>query len=202
MLLTFRGLLPAPRWAKVRSTVAIVMLAQLAIACVTAAPGRSLAGSVASTAAITTPVEADRTAGASQPSSTGPISAISPPPSSAGPPPATLAAEGGDRVAGQLGSYTWDGGGSDSPWLPGAPVNVGAGEPLTVTVAGGVSVGGWSARRVPAGTKDGAGAAGLGRGDAPVTFSAPGPGSWSVQVAVRFAGGLGSAAYYWQLTVR
>ena len=38
---------------------------------------------------------------------------------SAEPPAATLAAEGGDPVAGQLGSYTWAGGGSDSPWLPG-----------------------------------------------------------------------------------
>ena len=199
MLLT----LPATsRLADMRSTVAILFLAQLTIACAAAGPGGSLAGSDASTAAITTPAEADATGGAGHTSSTGPTSAVSQSPSSAGPPPATLAAEGGDRVAGQLGSYTWDGGGSDSPWLPGAPVDVGAGEPLTVTVADGVAVGDWSARRVPAGTANGSGAAGLGGGDAPVTFSAPGPGSWSVQVVVRFAGGLGSAAYYWQLTVR
>ena len=43
--------------------------------------------------------------------------------SRAEPPAATLAVEGGDPVAGQLGSFTWNGGGSDSPWLPGAPTH-------------------------------------------------------------------------------
>ena len=52
------------------------------------------------------------------------------------PPDATLAADGGDGVAGQLGSYTWRGAGSDSPWLPGTPIAVGAGEPLTVRIGG------------------------------------------------------------------
>ena len=50
------------------------------------------------------------------------------------PPAATLAADGGDPAVGQLGSYTWLDGGSDSPWLPGTPLTVGAGEPLTVTI--------------------------------------------------------------------
>ena len=45
-----------------------------------------------------------------------------------------LAAEGGDPVAGQLGTYTWAGRRIGRPWLPGAPIAVGAGEPLTVTV--------------------------------------------------------------------
>ena len=53
------------------------------------------------------------------------------------PPDASLAAEGGDPVPGQLGTFTWAGGGSDSPWLPGTPITVGAGESLTVTLDGG-----------------------------------------------------------------
>jgi hypothetical protein len=144
----------------------------------------------------------DPTLAASPPPGTAPIPVASPSIPSAEPPPATLAAEGGDGVAGQLGSFTWNGGGSDSPWLPGTPVDVGAGEPLTVTVADGVAVSDWSARRVPAGSANGIGAVALGGGPAPVTFRAPGPGSWSVQVLVRFADELGSASYYWQLTVR
>lgn len=123
-------------------------------------------------------------------------------PSSAEPPPASLAAEGGDPIVGQLGSFTWNGGGSDSPWLPGTALTVGAGERLTVTLSDGVVPADWSAGRVPAGTPNGVGAVGIGSGPGPVSFAAPGPGSWSVQVQVRFADGVGSAAYYWQLTVR
>lgn len=123
-------------------------------------------------------------------------------PAADAPPDATLAAEGGDPVVGQLGSFTWADGGSDSPWLPGAPLTVGAGEPLTVDLADGVAVATWTSRRVPAGTTDGAGAVGLGGGPPPATFAAPGPGSWSVQVDITFAGGLGAAVYYWLLTVR
>jgi hypothetical protein len=121
---------------------------------------------------------------------------------SAEPPSASLAAEGGDAVVGQLGSYTWLDGGSDSPWLPGAPISVGALEPLTVAIGGGVPVADWSARRAPAGSATGAGAVALGGGGPPVAFTAPGPGTWSVQLIVRFAGDLGSATYYWQLAVR
>jgi hypothetical protein len=106
--------------------------------------------------------------------------------------------EGGDPVVGQLGSYTWADGGSDSPWLPGTPISAGAGEPLTVTIGDGVAIAGWTARRVPAGATNGTGAVGLGAGGTPVTFAAPGRGTWSVQVAVVFAADLGSAAYYWR----
>ncbi len=35
----------------------------------------------------------------------------------------------------------------------------------------------------------------------PVSFAAPPPGSWSVNVEVWFADNLGSAAYYWLITV-
>ncbi|HEV7605658.1 MAG TPA: hypothetical protein VGO15_11860, partial [Candidatus Limnocylindrales bacterium] len=103
---------------------------------------------------------------------------------------------------GQLGSFTWGAGGSDSPWLPGAPLIVGVGERLTVSFAGAVGVVAWSARRVKAGSSDGAGAVGLGSGTATVAFTAPGPGTWSVQLTVDYGAGLGTATYYWKLTVR
>jgi hypothetical protein len=119
-----------------------------------------------------------------------------------GPPAATLAVDGGDPVAGQLGSYTWSGNGSDSPWLPGAPITVGAGELLTARLDPDAEVASWSARRVAAGTSDGAGAVELGEGAAPIAFAAPATGHWSVQLTVGFAGELGSASYYWDVTVR
>ena len=118
------------------------------------------------------------------------------------PPSATLAADGGDPVAGQLGSFTWRGGGSDSPWLPGAPITVGAGEPQSVTVDDRVPVGSWTARRLPVGTANGVGATALGAGGGAVAFAAPDAGSWSVQVDIQFGDDLGSAAYYWRLDVR
>ena len=125
-----------------------------------------------------------------------------PPPSLAEPPSASLAVDGGDTVTGSLGSFTWGDGGSDSPWLPGAPIAVGSGEPLVVTLADGVAVKDWLAKRVPAETTDGAGAIAIGDGaSSPITFLAPGSGDWSVQVLVTFGDGLGSAAYYWHVTV-
>ncbi len=122
--------------------------------------------------------------------------------SAAEPPAASLAVEGGDPVTGQLGSFTWGDGGSDSPWLPGSPIAVGTGEVLTVSIAGPVAVATWSAKRLPEDAMGGSGATGLGTGGPPIAFDAPETGSWSVQVTVDFDGGLGSATYYWLVTVR
>jgi hypothetical protein len=118
------------------------------------------------------------------------------------PPAASLKAEGGDPVVGQLGSYTWNGQGSDSPWLPGSPIRVGAGEPLAVTIAGQPAIDDWTVQRVAGGATGGAGAVAMGSGqDAPIGFVAPAAGSWSILVDVRFPGG-SDAAYYWVLDVR
>ena len=86
---------------------------------------------------------------------------------------------------------------------PGSPITVGTGERLTVALAG-------RRRRWPPGPPNGsppgatggAGAIGLGTGGPPIAFDAPEAGSWSVQVTVDFDGGLGSATYYWLVTVR
>jgi hypothetical protein len=124
-------------------------------------------------------------------------------PDGSGPPKATLSVEGGDAVTGQLGTYTWGGAGSDSPWLRGAPLKAGPGEPLTMTLSDGVAAGQWTARRLPAGSEGAPGAISLGTGPgAPVTFPSPRKGTWSVQVTVEFGGGQGSASYYWRLDVK
>lgn len=116
------------------------------------------------------------------------------------PPDASLAAEGGDPVVGQLGSYAWGDGGSDSPWLPGAPVAVGAGEPLFVTLADGTGIASWTAVRAPAGATSGAGAVDAGTGTGAIAFTVDETGRWTVAVTVSFVGG-GSAVWYWQLEV-
>jgi hypothetical protein len=119
----------------------------------------------------------------------------------AGPPVAALAAEGGDPTDGQLGSYTWGDGGSDAPWLPGARMAVGAGEPLTVSFQPEANIQTWSARAVPA-TSDGpANATALGGGSGRPRFAAPDAGTWTVEVRVVFADAAGRATYFWQLAV-
>jgi hypothetical protein len=175
------------RWSIPRPLSVILPVALLAGACATGPSGSA----VPSGPLVTLP----------------PTEAVAPPPQDAStattePPAATLAVEGGDPVAGQLGTFIWGDGGSDSPWLPGSPIAVGAGERLTVALADGVGVATWSAKRVPAGSTDGAGAVGLGTGGPPIAFDAPEAGSWSLQVTVDFDGGLGSASYYWLATVR
>ena len=117
------------------------------------------------------------------------------------PPEAQLAAEGGDAVLGQLGSYTWLQSGSDSPWLPGAPIAVGAGEPLTVGLVPAGDLADWRARYVPSNAGDPRGAVVLGEGTGDPAFRAPKAGSWTVELFVEFAAGAGTASYYWLLDV-
>ncbi len=123
-----------------------------------------------------------------------------PGPTADGPPSARLAAEGGDAVTGQPGSYVWDQTGSDSPWLPGSPIAVGAGEPLIVVLEPAIDVSAWRARYVPAPSSGPAGAVTLGEGVGPPRFSAPGPGSWTLALEVRFGEGR-TASYAWRLDI-
>lgn len=125
----------------------------------------------------------------------------SPPDLADGPPEATLSAEGGDPVIGTLGSYAWGDAGSDSPWLRGAPIAVGVGEPMTVAVVDDVPVASWRARFVPSSASDPTGATALGEGVGLPTFAAPAAGSWTVEVHLTFAEGFGDASYFWRLEV-
>ena len=187
----------------------------LVAACAVVGPGSPPAGSLQS-GVPTTPTATRATAAPSVarnqtvPPSPSPSPTRVPPPSAsppsvptaATPPEASLSAEGGDPVVGQLGSYVWGGGGSDSPWLPGAPIAVGAREPLAVTFAGGPPVARWSARRARAGATSPIGAVPAGGGPGPIAVDAPASGSWTLAVTVEFAGGIGSATWYWRLDVR
>ena len=189
------------RWSIRRSALAILPVVLLASACTSGATTGATTGPVADTGVPAT-ATASATPGANAIAGAGAAASPDASVSSAEPPASSLAAEGGDPVVGQLGSFTWGDGGSDSPWLPGSPLVVGSGERLTVTVADGVAVEDWTAQRVLVGTTDGSHAVGLGSGGAPISFRAPDVGSWSVQVTVRFAASLGSGTYYWHLTVR
>lgn len=151
-------------------------------AAVTPAPSQS----VAAPTAVATPSAVAASAGS--------------PTAPALPPAASLAAEGGDPVVGQLGSFTWGDGGSDSPWLPGAPIAVGAGEPLSVTLADETAVATWTAVRAPAASTSGAGATAAGEGSGAIGFAVAEPGRWTVAVTIGFVRG-GSATYYWRLDV-
>ncbi len=151
-------------------------------------------------------------AGSDPPAATGgptsdptaaPTVAGTPEPTAANEPPAAwIAVDGGDAASGQLGSYTWTETGSDSPWLPGTPIAVGAGETMMVTFGDPVGVSAWTARRVRVGSTDGSGAIGIGSGGSAIAFALAEPGDWSVEVTVQFADGIGSASWYWQITVR
>ena len=169
-----------------RSAPVVVALAVLMAACSVGGPGGPPPTGLPSAASVATATPAASPTAAS---------------STAQPPAASLAVEGGDPVTAQLGSFTWNGGGSDSPWLPGSPITIGQGERMTVSFTTDPGVASWTARRAAAETLDGAGAVGLGQGATPITFSPPPPGTWSVQLTVQFANRRGSAAYYWQVTV-
>ncbi len=137
-------------------------------------------------------------------SSTLPVATGGPSPTVAGrdaPPDALLAAEGGDPVAGQLGTFVWFETGSDAPWLPGTPITVGAGEPLAVSLVPDGDIGAWSARFVPANAGGPDGATSLGEGAGLPAFAAPGPGTWTVELFVEFAPAAGNAHYFWRLEV-
>lgn len=176
-----------------RRLSAVALVAMLAIVVVACAP----AGTPAEVASPTP----SPSQGAS---ATAAASPADPSPSLAGrdaPPDAALAADGGDPVTGQLGTYLWFDSGSDAPWLPGAPLRVGAGEPLTVQLDPDGAIERWTARLVPAAAGGPAGARALGEGTVPVAFEAPESGDWTVEVSITFADGAGQASYFWRLQV-
>jgi hypothetical protein len=172
------------------------------VACAVAPPSAPPVGPDASRVPPATAVATRATTSPTRGARPSPSPSASPPRPAATPPAASLSAEGGDPVAGQLGSFTWGDGGSDSPWLPGAPIAVGAREPLAVAFAGGPPVSSWTARRARAGATSPVGAVPAGSGAGPIAIDAPASGSWTLAVSVDFADGLGSATWYWRLDVR
>lgn len=197
-------------WFLIRRTTVVGMAVAMLTAGCTAVPGSSFDPGSASPIITSEPattaspvVTASAMATASPPVTQEP--AMTPAPTIAGidsPPEALLAVEGGDPVMGQLGTSTWKNGGSDAPWLRGAPITVGAGEPLTVTFLPGMDVASWRTRYVPAASDGQAGGASLGEGIGQPTFQAPAAGSWTVDVTVTFHVENGRADYYWRLDVQ
>ncbi len=191
-------------WSLIRRTMVVGLAVAMLSAGCTAAPGSSLDPDSPSPAASTTPVTPATPIATNTPEPTQ-EPAMTPAPTVAGidsPPDALLAAEGGDPVMGQLGTNTWKNGGSDAPWLRGAPITVGAGEPLTVTFLPGIDVASWRTRYVPAASDGQTGGASLGEGVGQPTFQAPAAGSWTVAVTVTFHEENGRADYYWRLDVQ
>lgn len=119
------------------------------------------------------------------------------------PPTATLTAADGIPIAGALGSYTWDGAGSDSPWLvPPKDQAVHRGGPYALAFDPATEAERWRASWAPVRSGTAGDPAGTAEGvGAPAAVPGPGrPGIWSLQVDVRFAGG-GHAAWYWRVVI-
>ena len=177
------------------TAIGIVVVVGMALACSPAASSGSGSAAPPGIGSVASPTSSAVNGG---PSSGGPSPTV---PGRDAPPEALLAAEGGDPVPGQLGTYVWLETGSDSPWLPGVPLAVGAGEPLTVTLAPDGEIRAWTASYVPATARGPEGASSLGDGAGTPQFEAPGPGVWTVEVLVEFASGVGEAHYFWRLQV-
>lgn len=128
-------------------------------------------------------------------------SASSPSPAPDGPPAAWLAVEGGDPIEGALGSYTWGDGGSDGPWLHGAPIRVGSGEPLTVTLTPDVPIEAWTIRYTWFDATSPSGAIELATGRGAPAFAPPPAGAWTVELRIVFDDDAGEATYAWAMTV-
>ena len=119
------------------------------------------------------------------------------------PPDAVLLGTGSGPAMGALGTFSWDGLVSDSPWIvPRRGVDAAPGTPLRVRFASGPAQVDWTARwaRIRGGEARTPRAAGSGDGgrirvDAPVEA-----GDWSLQLEARFPGG-GRAAWYWRVVV-
>ena len=176
-----------------------IVVVVLAGACGGGPPLSTAAPTVASTATAASAGPSSALGSPSPTPSAPPTAMATPEEPAIGPPAALLAVEGGDPVEGSLGTYIWAGGGSDSPWLSGAPIRVGARESLVMTFDPPAPIAGWSARYVPADASGPAGAVSLGEGDAGPSFALPPPGSWTVELSVTFADDLGEAHYFWQV---
>jgi hypothetical protein len=181
-----------------RVPTAVVSILVIALtACVGSSDGTGSDAPLPTVAATTPSNGATAGAASSAPSPSGAVEA------SAGdrPPAAHLATEGGEPVTGQLGTFVWGDGGSDSPWLPGAPLRVAAGERLVLTLSPKTGIGHWRARYTRARATDPGGATSLGSGAGDVGLTAPAKGNWTVEIALEFADALGSASYFWRLEV-
>ena len=119
------------------------------------------------------------------------------------PPRALLVGTAAGPVAGDLGTFSWDGLVSDSPWIVQRSGDaVASGARLRVRFGGSAGQTAWTARWAPirrreAGTPKAAGSGEDGR----IVVEAPGEaGPWSLQLEARFGDGR-RAVWYWRVAV-
>jgi hypothetical protein len=171
--------------ATVRTTVLAVLLVTLA-ACGPVPPATPRAEATAPPASEP----------ASEPAAPTPIP-------DAQPPDALLAGVAADPVAGDLGTFTWAGLTSDSPWVVGrAGGSADAGATLVVEFRPDVGEATWDATwaRVAGGQAQQPGdVSDPATGPVRVTLPAE-PGTWSLQLFARFGPGR-DAAWYWRVEV-
>jgi hypothetical protein len=138
-----------------------------------------------------------------------PPSKTSPPPASIDatgepplpqPPIAVLTFAGGEPVAGDLGTYTYRGTGSEAPWLAGEPVAVPpTGALAQVFLSEPLPIASWWARVAPTGRQPRLGEPReIGTGAGPIAFELP-TGAWTLELSVQFGDGIGDATYFWEL---
>ncbi len=192
---------------------AALTMALLAAACTAGAPttsvnrtvpsggasaGNHVTRSAAATSSSSMPT-ASPTAERPSPSATsGPTSSSMP-----APPAALLAGAAGEPVAGDLGTFSWDGLVSDAPWIVGsARDSATAGAALAVRFDPTLAVFSWRARwATVAKGQPGTPVAGGSGGDPAINLAAPGDaGTWSLQLSVTFSPER-SATWYWQIRV-
>jgi len=183
--------------------VAAALLGLVVAGCGAAGPSPSAGASEPTPAASVwpaVPVSSDVPAG------TLAISLPSPAPSQtaarATPPAARLdGLAGGSGAPGSLGSYTWNGSGTDAPWIVGSRAGgCGRAAALRVVFAE-ATPGAWTDAwaKVAHGVADRPASASDGSG--PVSLQAPAtPGDWTLRVSATFGEGR-SATYYWRIAV-
>ena len=188
--------------------LAVVLLAGCSSGPLPASPEVTATATASATASVAPSASAEPstalaspTLAATAPPPTPRASPTADPPAPTGPPAASLSVDGGDPVTGQLGTYLWMDGGSDSPWLPGAEVAVGIGEPFAVTLDPSIGIESWQARLGPAGADRPAETRLVGEGVDEPRLVATEAGRWLLVIDTTFVRGLGSASYFWELDV-
>jgi hypothetical protein len=196
------GILPSPgRFAMtVVAAVAVVLGA-------CSAGGQPTAGATAGTPATGAgPTHLAASAGATEAPGAQTTTSAAPTPRPTevpGPPRAYIAGGSDGVVPGEIGAFTWDGLGSDAPWIvPSGSLPVVAGVPITVTLDPALAPERWAARWAPVVAGSAGDPAAVQSGtDAAIEVALPvAPGTWGLQVEVTFAEGR-RAAWYWSIDV-
>ena len=185
-----------------------VTLATIARSAMAMALAGILAGGCGPAGATTTPSQGTR-AEPSAPASASasadrPIATTAPRPTEVpGPPSLSLRGSATGAIRGELGSFLWDGLGSDAPWIvPATASHVASGGYLEVVVAPPRESDHWTARWAPvAGGAPGDPSATAEGGAGGIRLTAPSrPGTWGLALEVSFGDGR-RGTWYWRLDV-